>query len=106
MNKKNLRLYIYKVTFSSYLNHILTCITFFVAISTIYRKCSFSLQNIIHSSGSVQDEMAHYLYVLQSITLNHLETRMMVPMDCYNQVSSDSMFKIPKLTKLLYSILN
>lgn len=45
------------------------------------------LQNIIHSSGSVQDEMAHYLYVLQSITLNHLEKRMMVPLDCYNQVS-------------------
>lgn len=31
--------------------------------------------------------MAHYLYVLQSITLNHLEKRMMVPLDCYNQVS-------------------
>ena len=48
----------------------------------------YFLQNIIHSSGSVQDEMAHYLYVLQSITLNHLETRMMMPMDCYNQASS------------------
>lgn len=32
--------------------------------------------------------MAHYLYVLQSITLNHLETRMKVPMDCYNQASA------------------
>lgn len=32
--------------------------------------------------------MAHYLYVLQSLTLNHLETRMMAPMDCYNQASS------------------
>ncbi|KAF3854490.1 hypothetical protein F7725_022545 [Dissostichus mawsoni] len=27
-------------------------------------------KNIIHSSGSVQDKMAHYLYVLQSVTLN------------------------------------
>lgn len=34
--------------------------------------------------------MAHYLYVLQSITLNHLEKRMMVPLDCYNQVSPPS----------------
>uniref|UniRef100_A0A672I5W7 Engulfment and cell motility protein 3-like n=1 Tax=Salarias fasciatus TaxID=181472 RepID=A0A672I5W7_SALFA len=42
------------------------------------------LQNIIHSSGSVQDEMAHYLYVLQSVTLNHLEPRMRMPLDCYN----------------------
>lgn len=32
--------------------------------------------------------MAHYLYVLQSITLNHLETRMKAPMDCYNQAST------------------
>uniref|UniRef100_A0A672I7U0 Engulfment and cell motility protein 3-like n=1 Tax=Salarias fasciatus TaxID=181472 RepID=A0A672I7U0_SALFA len=44
------------------------------------------LQNIIHSSGSVQDEMAHYLYVLQSVTLNHLEPRMRMPLDCYNPV--------------------
>lgn len=54
---------------------------------TIYNCDCVVLQNIIHSSGSVQDEMAHYLYVLQSITLNHLEKRMMVPLDCYNQVS-------------------
>lgn len=46
----------------------------------------FLLQNIIHSSGSVQDKMAHYLYVLQSVTLNHLEPRMRTPLDCYSQV--------------------
>lgn len=59
------------------------------AVWTIY-NCNCVLQNIIHSSGSVQDEMAHYLYVLQSITLNHLEKRMMVPLDCYNQVSTST----------------
>lgn len=48
--------------------------------------CFFLLQNIIHSSGSVQDKMAHYLYVLQSVTLNHLEPRMRTPLDCYSQV--------------------
>uniref|UniRef100_A0A673Y7B2 Engulfment and cell motility 3 n=1 Tax=Salmo trutta TaxID=8032 RepID=A0A673Y7B2_SALTR len=42
-------------------------------------------QNIIHSSASVGDEMAHYLYVLQSVTLNHLEPRMRMPLDSYNQ---------------------
>uniref|UniRef100_A0A8C8IM82 ELMO domain-containing protein n=2 Tax=Oncorhynchus TaxID=8016 RepID=A0A8C8IM82_ONCTS len=41
--------------------------------------------NIIHSSASVGDEMAHYLYVLQSVTLNHLEPRMRMPLDSYNQ---------------------
>uniref|UniRef100_A0A667XP65 Engulfment and cell motility 3 n=1 Tax=Myripristis murdjan TaxID=586833 RepID=A0A667XP65_9TELE len=35
-------------------------------------------------SGSVGDEMAHYLYVLQSVTLNHLEPRMRTPLDCYS----------------------
>lgn len=53
----------------------------------IVREIVYLLQNIIHSSGSVQDEMAHYLYVLQSVTLNHLEPRMRTPLDCYSQVS-------------------
>ncbi|CAL8260286.1 unnamed protein product [Merluccius merluccius] len=42
-------------------------------------------KNIIHSSGAVGDEMAHYLYVLQSVTLNHMEQRMRSPLDCYSQ---------------------
>uniref|UniRef100_A0A8C9YE93 Engulfment and cell motility 3 n=1 Tax=Sander lucioperca TaxID=283035 RepID=A0A8C9YE93_SANLU len=35
------------------------------------------------------DEMAHYLYVLQSVTLNHLEPRMRTPLDCYSQEQRD-----------------
>uniref|UniRef100_A0A8C3GAX4 Engulfment and cell motility 3 n=1 Tax=Cyclopterus lumpus TaxID=8103 RepID=A0A8C3GAX4_CYCLU len=50
--------------------------------------------NIIHSSGSVQDEMAHYLYVLQSVTLNHLEARMRTPMDCYSQEQRDTLHNL------------
>ncbi|XP_017274560.1 engulfment and cell motility protein 3 [Kryptolebias marmoratus] len=46
-------------------------------------------KNIILSSGLVQDEMAHYLYVLQSVTLNHLEDRMRMPLDCCNQEQRD-----------------
>nr|XP_006641453.1 PREDICTED: engulfment and cell motility protein 3 isoform X1 [Lepisosteus oculatus] len=42
-------------------------------------------KNIIHSSGAVGDEMAHYLYVLQSVTLNLLEPKMRMPLDSYNQ---------------------
>lgn len=38
--------------------------------------------------------MAHYLYVLQSLTLNHLENRMMAPMDFYNQASSQLNFQL------------
>uniref|UniRef100_A0AAQ5XVF2 ELMO domain-containing protein n=1 Tax=Amphiprion ocellaris TaxID=80972 RepID=A0AAQ5XVF2_AMPOC len=40
-------------------------------------------------SGSVQDEMAHHLYVLQSVTLNHQELRMRTPLDCYSQEQRD-----------------
>uniref|UniRef100_H3AWM4 Engulfment and cell motility 3 n=1 Tax=Latimeria chalumnae TaxID=7897 RepID=H3AWM4_LATCH len=45
--------------------------------------------NIIHSSGTVGDEMTHYLYVLQSITLNLLEPRAKTPVDPYNQEQRD-----------------
>ncbi|MCI4380340.1 hypothetical protein PGIGA_G00238910 [Pangasianodon gigas] len=42
-------------------------------------------KNIIHSSGPIGDEMAHYLYVLQSVCLNHLEARMRTALDSFNQ---------------------
>lgn len=45
----------------------------------------FIYKNIIHSSSPVGDEMAHYLYVLQSLTLNQLERRMRTPLDSYSQ---------------------
>ncbi|RVE72365.1 hypothetical protein OJAV_G00061050 [Oryzias javanicus] len=51
-------------------------------------------KDIIHSSGSVQDEMAHYLYVLQSVTLNQLEPRMKTPLDFYNQEQRDALHKL------------
>uniref|UniRef100_A0A672ZFA0 ELMO domain-containing protein n=1 Tax=Sphaeramia orbicularis TaxID=375764 RepID=A0A672ZFA0_9TELE len=60
-----------------------------VLLLSHFQKCHFLLRNIIHSSGSVQDEMAHYLYVLQSVTLNHLEPRMKTPLDCYSQEQRD-----------------
>ncbi|XP_043979779.1 engulfment and cell motility protein 3 [Gambusia affinis] len=48
-------------------------------------------KDIILSSSPVQDEMAHYLYVLQSVTLNHLEARMRTPLDCYSQDQRDAL---------------
>lgn len=47
----------------------------------------FFFKNIIHSSGPIGDEMAHYLYVLQSVCLNHLEGRMRTALDSFSQVS-------------------
>ncbi|MFT7810501.1 engulfment and cell motility protein 3 [Arapaima gigas] len=54
-------------------------------------------KNIIHSSSSVGDEMAHYLYVLQSITLNQLEVRMRTPLDSYNQEQRDLLHSLRQL---------
>lgn len=45
----------------------------------------FIHKNIIHSSASLGDEMAHHLYVLQSLSLNVMETRMRTSMDPYSQ---------------------
>uniref|UniRef100_A0A8C0EU74 Engulfment and cell motility 3 n=1 Tax=Bubo bubo TaxID=30461 RepID=A0A8C0EU74_BUBBB len=43
------------------------------------------VMNIIHSSEPLGDEMAHYLYVLQSVSLNLCERRMRTSMDPYSQ---------------------
>ncbi|XP_039183537.1 engulfment and cell motility protein 3 isoform X1 [Crotalus tigris] len=49
----------------------------------------FIHKNIVHASDPIADEMAHYLYVLQSLTLNLLECRMRAPMDPYSQEQRD-----------------
>uniref|UniRef100_A0A8C9S849 Engulfment and cell motility 3 n=1 Tax=Scleropages formosus TaxID=113540 RepID=A0A8C9S849_SCLFO len=54
-------------------------------------------KNIIHSSGPVGDEMAHYLYVLQSVTLNLLEPLMRTPLDSYNQDQRDMLHNLRQL---------
>uniref|UniRef100_A0AAY4DY55 Engulfment and cell motility protein 3 n=1 Tax=Denticeps clupeoides TaxID=299321 RepID=A0AAY4DY55_9TELE len=48
-------------------------------------------KNIIHSSMPMGDEMAHYLYVLQSVSLNLLESRMRTPMDIYSQEQRETL---------------
>uniref|UniRef100_A0A5F5Q0F3 Engulfment and cell motility 3 n=1 Tax=Equus caballus TaxID=9796 RepID=A0A5F5Q0F3_HORSE len=45
----------------------------------------FIYKNIIHSAAPLGDEMAHHLYVLQSLTLGLLEPRMRMPLDPYSQ---------------------
>ncbi|NXA63440.1 ELMO3 protein, partial [Mohoua ochrocephala] len=49
----------------------------------------FIHKNIIHSSEPLRDEMAHYLYVLQSVSLNLCEHRMRTSMDPYSQEQRD-----------------
>ncbi|XP_062355794.1 engulfment and cell motility protein 3 isoform X1 [Cinclus cinclus] len=49
----------------------------------------FIHKNIIHSSEPLGDEMAHYLYVMQSVSLNLCEHRMKLSMDPYSQEQRD-----------------
>ncbi|XP_033897227.1 engulfment and cell motility protein 3 isoform X1 [Acipenser ruthenus] len=54
-------------------------------------------KNIIHTSGAVGDEMVHYLYVLQSVTLNTLEPKMRTPLDPYSQEQRDLLHGLRQL---------
>ncbi|XP_017329745.1 engulfment and cell motility protein 3 isoform X3 [Ictalurus punctatus] len=51
-------------------------------------------KNIIHSSGPIGDEMAHHLYMLQSVCLNHLETRMRTALDSFNQEQREALHSL------------
>lgn len=46
------------------------------------------VQNVIRSTTPINDEMAHQLYVLQVLTFNLLEDRMMTKMDPQDQVGT------------------
>lgn len=47
-----------------------------------------AVQNVIRSTIPINDEMAHQLYVLQVLTFNLLEDRMMTKMDPQDQVGT------------------
>lgn len=47
----------------------------------------FLLQHVIRAQRAINNEMAHQLYVLQVLTFNLLEDRMMTKMDPQDQVS-------------------
>lgn len=48
---------------------------------------SFILQHVIRGNRPIKTEMAHQLYVLQVLTFNLLEERMMTKMDPNDQVT-------------------
>lgn len=47
-------------------------------------------QSVIRSNAPINDEMAHQLYVLQVLTFNLLEDRMMTKMDPQDQVGTEN----------------
>lgn len=50
-------------------------------------ESAFLLQHVIRAQRAINNEMAHQLYVLQVLTFNLLEDRMMTKMDPQDQVS-------------------
>ena len=52
-----------------------------------FTRVSLSLQHVIRAQRAINNEMAHQLYVLQVLTFNLLEDRMMTKMDPQDQVS-------------------
>ncbi|KAM4630996.1 engulfment and cell motility protein 1 isoform 2-T4 [Polymixia lowei] len=58
---------------------------------------SIILSNVIRSTKPVNDEMAHQLYVLQVLTFNLLEDRMMTKMDPQDQAQRDIIFELRRI---------
>uniref|UniRef100_A0A8C7M5R4 Engulfment and cell motility 1 n=1 Tax=Oncorhynchus kisutch TaxID=8019 RepID=A0A8C7M5R4_ONCKI len=53
--------------------------------------------NVIRSPKPINDEMAHQLYVLQVLTFNLLEDRMMTKMDPQDQAQRDIIFELRRI---------
>uniref|UniRef100_A0A665WNS5 Engulfment and cell motility protein 1 n=1 Tax=Echeneis naucrates TaxID=173247 RepID=A0A665WNS5_ECHNA len=53
--------------------------------------------NVIRSTTPINDEMAHQLYVLQVLTFNLLEDRMMTKMDPQDQAQRDIIFELRRI---------
>uniref|UniRef100_A0A2I4B079 Engulfment and cell motility protein 1 isoform X4 n=1 Tax=Austrofundulus limnaeus TaxID=52670 RepID=A0A2I4B079_AUSLI len=58
---------------------------------------SIILTNVIRSNTPINDEMAHQLYVLQVLTFNLLEDRMMTKMDPQDQAQRDIIFELRRI---------
>ncbi|XP_062870241.1 engulfment and cell motility protein 1 isoform X2 [Trichomycterus rosablanca] len=58
---------------------------------------SIILTNVIRSPKPVNDEMAHQLYMLQVLTFNLLEDRMMTKMDPQDQAQRDIIFELRRI---------
>uniref|UniRef100_A0A8C0EI21 Engulfment and cell motility 2 n=1 Tax=Bubo bubo TaxID=30461 RepID=A0A8C0EI21_BUBBB len=58
---------------------------------------SFILQHVIRGNRPIKTEMAHQLYVLQVLTFNLLEERMMTKMDPNDQAQRDIIFELRRI---------
>uniref|UniRef100_A0A8C9VPF2 Engulfment and cell motility 1 n=1 Tax=Scleropages formosus TaxID=113540 RepID=A0A8C9VPF2_SCLFO len=73
------------------------CLTEMAHILAQKQLRSIILTNIIRSARPINDEMAHQLYVLQVLTFNLLEDRMMTKMDPQDQAQRDIIFELRRI---------
>uniref|UniRef100_A0A8B9ZT98 Engulfment and cell motility 1 n=1 Tax=Anas zonorhyncha TaxID=75864 RepID=A0A8B9ZT98_9AVES len=60
-------------------------------------ESAFLLQHVIRAQRAINNEMAHQLYVLQVLTFNLLEDRMMTKMDPQDQAQRDIIFELRRI---------
>uniref|UniRef100_A0A8C7QBC6 ELMO domain-containing protein n=1 Tax=Oncorhynchus mykiss TaxID=8022 RepID=A0A8C7QBC6_ONCMY len=71
---------------------------YIIKLSMIGKYCNRkNRKNVIRSPKPINDEMAHQLYVLQVLTFNLLEDRMMTKMDPQDQAQRDIIFELRRI---------
>ncbi|XP_051811607.1 engulfment and cell motility protein 1 isoform X2 [Acanthochromis polyacanthus] len=87
-----------KRQFDEHIVDILNCpLTEMAHILAQKQLRSIILSNVIRSPTPINDEMAHQLYVLQVLTFNLLEDRMMTKMDPQDQAQRDIIFELRRI---------
>ncbi|XP_034016539.1 engulfment and cell motility protein 1 isoform X3 [Thalassophryne amazonica] len=87
-----------KRQFDEHIVDILNCpLTEMAHILAQKQLRSIILSNVIRSSNAINDEMAHQLYVLQVLTFNLREDRMMTKMDPQDQAQRDIIFELRRI---------
>uniref|UniRef100_A0A2I4B047 Engulfment and cell motility protein 1 isoform X1 n=1 Tax=Austrofundulus limnaeus TaxID=52670 RepID=A0A2I4B047_AUSLI len=87
-----------KRQFDEHIVDILNCpLTEMAHILAQKQLRSIILTNVIRSNTPINDEMAHQLYVLQVLTFNLLEDRMMTKMDPQDQAQRDIIFELRRI---------
>uniref|UniRef100_A0A8C8E2E7 Engulfment and cell motility 1 n=1 Tax=Oryzias sinensis TaxID=183150 RepID=A0A8C8E2E7_9TELE len=76
---------------------ILTVSSFLLAVFSNLKNIYHFVQNVIRNPTPINDEMAHQLYVLQVLTFNLLEDRMMTKMDPQDQAQRDIIFELRRI---------
>uniref|UniRef100_A0A671MZW7 Engulfment and cell motility protein 1-like n=1 Tax=Sinocyclocheilus anshuiensis TaxID=1608454 RepID=A0A671MZW7_9TELE len=91
-----------EITIGQLIPHLQGKVILYLHSSAMFSVCLkfyFSLvcQNVIRSNKPINDEMAHQLYVLQVLTFNLLEDRMMTKMDPQDQAQRDIIFELRRI---------